>query len=334
MIARLERDRTLRFHLDGQTILAADYLEVRPDQRDRLRRLVEAGRVSLGPWYVLADELLAGDEPLVRNLQVGQRQAASLGGWLPVGYSPDAFGHPDTLPAILRGFGITDALLWRGVGGRRGEHRDLFDWTAPDGSSVLVHHLPPAGYELGAELPVERARLRARWDAVAGALAPRAVVPVLLVLNGADHHALQPDLRQAVRVLRRLEPDAEVEIATLDRYYALVRQELAAAGRAPRRVAGELRWSYGYTWTLQGVAATRTGLKQRIAEGAALLARWAEPQAALTSRPTEWRPVLGHAWRTHLANLSHDSLAGCVADTVARDLATRAGVAVEEAAGS
>jgi len=277
--------------------------------------------------------MLAGDEPLVRNLLTGQRQAAALGGWLPVGYSPDAFGHPDMLPAILRGFGISDALLWRGYGGRRGEGRDLFQWTAPDGSTVLVHHLPPAGYEFGAELPSGLAEMRSRWDAIAQVLAPRAVVPVLLVMNGADHHALQPDLERAVASLRRMIPDATVEVATLDGYFAAVRAALATSAKSPRRVAGELRWSYGYTWTLQGVTATRTALKQRIAEGASLLTRWAEPQVALGPRAAAFRPLLAQAWRTHLANLSHDTIAGSIVDAVAREAVSRADTVVEEARG-
>jgi alpha-mannosidase len=329
---RLSRDRRLTFHLDGQTALVEDYLAVRPEQRARVQRLVEAGRLTVGPWYVLADELLAGDEPLVRNLLIGQRQAAGLGAWLPVGYSPDAFGHPDMLPAILRGFGIADALLWRGYGGRRARC-DLVLWTAPDGSSVLVHHLPPAGYEYGAELPGGFADMRSRWRAVGDVLMRRAVVPVLLVMNGADHHGLQPDLQRAVRSLRRVVRDAQVGVATLDGYFAAARAALVTTGRAPRRVVGELRWSHGHTWTLQGVAATRTGLKQRIAEGAALLTRWAEPQAALGPRAAALRPLLGHAWRTHLANLSHDTLAGSVVDAVARDAATRAEAVVDEARG-
>jgi alpha-mannosidase len=333
VIDRLGRDRRLTFHLDGQTILLEDYLAVRPEQRGRVQRLVEAGRLTLGPWHVLADELLAGDEPLVRNLLLGQRQAAALGAWLPVGYSPDAFGHPEMLPAILRGFGIADALLWRGYGGRPGEGRDLFEWTAPDGSTVLVHHLPPAGYEFGAELPATVDGMRSRWQAMRDILDPRAVVPVLLVLNGADHHALQPDLDRAVRALRRVAPGATVEVATLDAYFAATRAALVRTGRQARRVSGELRWSYGYTWTLQGVAATRTALKQRIAEGAALLARWAEPQVALGPRAAALRPVLRQAWRTHLANLFHDTIAGSTVDAVAREAATRADAVVTEASG-
>jgi len=330
VVNRLARDRTLRFHLDGQAILADDYLDVRPGQRARLQALVASGRLSIGPWYVLADELLAGDEPLVRNLLVGRRRSAALGGWLPVGYSPDAFGHPGALPTILRGFGIGTAVVWRGHGGTGGPDRDLFRWRGPDGAEVLTHHLPPAGYEYGAELPTEAGAVRERWRRLAAVLEPRAAAPVLLVMNGADHHALQPDLGAAVRGLRRVAPGARVEVGGLDTYFDAVG---AATGARLPVVEGELRASGGHTWVLQGVAATRTALKQRIAEGAALLTRWAEPQAALAPDAVDRRPLLDHAWRTHLANLFHDVLAGSVSDPVAEDAAVRARQVAEEARG-
>lgn len=333
VLDRLARDRSLCFHLDGQVILADDYLDVRPERRDRLRRLVASGRLTVGPWYVLADELLAGDEPLVRNLLLGRHRSAALGGWLPVGYSPDAFGHPATLPSILRGFGIATALVWRGHGGGAEPDRDLFRWRAPDGAEVLTHHLPPAGYEYGAELPTAVGAIRGRWRTLAAVLEPRAATSVLLVMNGADHHALQPDLGLAARGLRRVVRDARVEVATLNTYFAAVREALHAGPTRPRVVRGELRAAGGHAWVLQGVAATRTTLKQRIAEGAALLTRWAEPQAALAGDGVDRRPLLEHAWRTHLANLSHDVLAGCVSDGVADAAAARARSAVEAARG-
>jgi len=327
-LEQLERDRTLTFHLDGQAILADDYLAVQPDARGRLTRLVAAGRLTIGPWYVLADELLAGDEALVRNLIEGQRRCADLGGWLPVGYSPDAFGHPDALPTILAGFGITTAVLWRGRGGARAE--DLFRWRGPDGSEVLVHHLPPAGYEYGAELPTDRAGAAKRWETLSAVLGSRAGVPVLLVLNGADHHALQPGLRRAVSALRSVS-GCDVRIGTLTDYFDAVARELARRNRPLRIERGELRSTSPHAWVLQGVAATRTPLKQRIAEGAALLTRWAEPQAALAAAAggRDRRPLLADCWRRHLANLSHDVLAGCVADEVAADVAVRSREVIE-----
>ena len=66
-----------------------------------LRRLNGAGRISVGPWYVLMDEFLVSGETMVRNLQLGLDRAASLGGAMEVGYLPDMFGHV-TVASIRR----------------------------------------------------------------------------------------------------------------------------------------------------------------------------------------------------------------------------------------
>jgi len=51
LLDTLEADPTFtHFHLDGQTILLEDYLEIRPRARPRLARLARAGRLSVGPW--------------------------------------------------------------------------------------------------------------------------------------------------------------------------------------------------------------------------------------------------------------------------------------------
>ena len=129
------------FMLDGQMIPIEDYLEIRPERRGDLERLVRAGRLSVGPWYVLADEYLVSPEALIRNLIVGIRQARSLGGAMLEGYVPDAFGHINQLPQILQGFGIGSAVFWRGVGDEGEELGNEFTWQAPDGTGVLAVHL-------------------------------------------------------------------------------------------------------------------------------------------------------------------------------------------------
>lgn len=326
----LERGMVDRFLLDGQCILMEDYLRVRPEQWEPVARLAHEGKLLLGPWYILADELLSTDETLVRNLLEGTKLASALGNWLSIGYSPDAFGHPAALPTILSGFGIEHGILWRGYGGESGQETDLFRWEGPDGASLLVHHLPPAGYEFGANLPVQRAELERRWKAIAEVLEPRAGRRPFLLLNGADHHQPQPELAGALRELRRIVPGSDFVVASPLDYFAA----LTGADEAPTE-SGELRFSYRYTWTLQGVHSTRAGLKGAIAEGARLLVRWAEPQAALAAATGggDRRPLLTEAWRCHLRNTFHDSFAGCTSDTVARDVATRARQATVQARG-
>src|SRR5213080_225834 len=152
LLERLHADPGYRsFLLDGQTVLLEDYLRARPE-----RAHVKTGRLQVGPWYVLADEQIPSGESLIRNLLLGAADAERLGGRLDVLYSPDAFGHPAVLPSLAREFGIKCGVLWRGLvggGGEPGQEHDFYRWSASDGRDVLVWHLPPQGYEIGATLP-------------------------------------------------------------------------------------------------------------------------------------------------------------------------------------
>lgn len=85
------------FHLDGQTIVLEDYLDIRPQNRDRLTRLIQEGRLLIGPWYVMPDEFLVSGESLVRNLQ-SIRPAGSGGSSAGSARSDGTGGHLPDLP--------------------------------------------------------------------------------------------------------------------------------------------------------------------------------------------------------------------------------------------
>src|SRR5687767_11231787 len=207
LLERLEAEPGFRsFLLDGQTVLVEDYLRVRPERRNRIVALVRSGRLQVGPWYVLADELIPSGESLVRNLLVGTADAERLGARLDVLYSPDAFGHPPALPSLAREFGIKFGVLWRGLGGEAGQDHDLFRWRGPDGRELLVWQLPPDGYEIGAALPGAGALLPDAWARVRAALVSRAVGKHVPVFVGADHHAPHPAIARLRDILADLEP--------------------------------------------------------------------------------------------------------------------------------
>ena len=139
VLDRMDRDDKFTFfHLDGQTIVLEDYLEVRPDQTERLRRRIGGGRLLVGPWYVMPDMFLVSGEALVRNLALGHRLAESFGGVMRAGYTPDPFGHVAQMPQILAGFGLDNVILWRGFGGPRAE----YIWEGHDGTRTLHLHFP------------------------------------------------------------------------------------------------------------------------------------------------------------------------------------------------
>jgi alpha-mannosidase len=175
LIDRMHADPTFRtFLLDGQAVLVEDYVSARPERESDVKTLVKSGRLQVGPWYVLADELIPSGESLIRNLLLGTGDAERLGGRLDVLYSPDAFGHPAVLPTLAREFGLKYGVLWRGLGGEPGQERDFFRWLGPDGREILLWHLPPDGYEIGAALPGAGARLPDIWTRVRATLVQRA----------------------------------------------------------------------------------------------------------------------------------------------------------------
>ena len=320
LVTALEGEPGFRsFLLDGQTVHLEDYLRFRPDRREAVRALVAGGRLQVGPWYVLADELIPSGESLVRNLLLGQRDAAALGGRSDVLYSPDAFGHPASWPALAAEFGIRHGVLWRGLDGIG--RTDLVRWRAPDGRDVLVYHLPADGYEIGAALGTDRDRLALQWAAIRDGLVERAGSSEVAVFVGADHHAAHPDPSRLRDLLAELEPEAAVRISRLDEFLAAAD---AAATKVPE-IGGELRWSYGYTWTLQGVHGTRAPLKRRNARTELALERFAEPLAALAARAggRNRAPLLAGAWRTLVRAHFHDSIGGCAHDAVARAMELR-----------
>ena len=313
------------FLLDGQAAVLDDYLAVRPERAADISNALRQGVLEAGPWYVLADSLIPSGEGLVRNLLAGRAALRALRASPPdVLYCPDSFGHPAALPAIAAGFGMPLVILWRGYGGRAHPRGDTARWTAPDDSVVVLYHLPPDGYEYGSHLPPEPDAMRARWHSMRSVLAPRSTTGLVLLTVGADHHAPQANLDLAIESLRGVAlPDA-IERSSLGRF------AVDLVERAPRDslpvVHGELRDSYGYTWTLQGTFSSRSSLKRRYALAERLLLRDVEPWAALARRRADGvdrRALLRNAWKPVLLSQPHDTLCGCSIDDVATAMSAR-----------
>lgn len=324
------------FLLDGQAIVLEDYLDVRPERAAELAALLQSGRLEAGPWYVLADELIPSGEALVRNLLVGRRtlrryRASSP----PVLYCPDSFGHPAALPMIAAGFGLPLIILWRGFGGRRWPNADAVVWRAPDGERVAVYHLPPNGYEYGSDLPADANRARERWTRMRSTYADRSAAEVVLVPNGADHHARQRHHREAIAAIAAAAAASGDAVrpsslgAFADDLLGRIR------GRDLPEIHGELRDSYGYTWTLQGTFGTRAAQKRRNARVERALLRDAEPWSALArlAGSKSRLSLLGAAWRTLLQAHPHDTLCGCSIDAVADAMDRRLDDALTQAIG-
>lgn len=316
LIGILESEPSYRFTLDGQAAAIEDYLEMRPEMRDRVVALVQSGQLSIGPFLILLDEFGCDGETIIRNLELGRAVSARLGRSMPVGYLPDMFGHAAQMPQILSGFGIRHSALWRGVPADVQEH--AFAWVAPNGDAVRCEYLFD-GYGNGLDmfaLPGQLPELAP--DYAARTASWYGDDPVLAML-GTDHSAPPEDLAELIRDYDAAGRVPQLSIATLDEHLARYETDATALAALPQ-VRGEMR-SHARGNLLPGVFSVRTNLKREMARSEQALT--AAERLDLMYGTRDHRSFFDTAWHRIVESTAHDSVTGCGIDATAEQVGTR-----------
>lgn len=316
------------FHLDAQTIVLEDYLEIRPYRRELLKKHITEGNIVVGPWYLQNDFYLTSGESTIRNLLTGIRIAEEFGACGKAGYAPDQFGNISQLPQILNQFGIDNFIFGRGYGAyRTGDDGKTtreqtpaeFIWEGPDGSRLLAVHMkywynnaqriysnPDAALDL---LKI----IEKSFDGVA-------VTPYLLLMNGVDHLEAQDDL---LRILNEIGPklpeNREIRQYHMDEFIDQVRDFCQNEKTELAVHHGELR--DGHDWELlKGTLSSRAYLKQLNCKAQTALEGGLEPLSSLyelaDATGSYDRDLLRHFWKQLMKNHPHDSICGCSRDEV------------------
>lgn len=129
------------FNFDSQTIFLGDYLELKPQNRERLAKLIKDKRLIVGPWYTLPEMNVIHGESIVRNLLLGKRMGDSFGNTCKVGYTPTSYGQVSQIAQIYNSFGIDGMIFYRGLHAVEAENEYLLE--APDGTRILGVRLSP-----------------------------------------------------------------------------------------------------------------------------------------------------------------------------------------------
>ncbi|MHA2143138.1 MAG: alpha-mannosidase [Candidatus Thorarchaeota archaeon] len=315
----LDRDPDFKtFTFDGQTVVIEDYLEMVPHQRERFTNLVKAGRIDIGPWYVLPDVFLVSGEALIRNLLMGRRIGAEFGGVINVGYIPDPFGHVSQIPMILSQFNYNSAIFARGTGNEIDELGAEFIWEASDGSEVLTHWLPYS-YGNAARLPEDIDDALGTLDDVVQKLKPWTRIGTVLLMNGSDHVLPQPQVPEVIRTYNE-KYDDKIIFGSLPMFIDRISEKKDSL----KRFRGEFRRSK-YENLLSGVYSTRIYLKQMNEYVQRLLERTVEPwcSVAYALGSPYPRDQITMAWKYLLRNHPHDDICGCSIDEVHDDMVQR-----------
>lgn len=134
----LESDPTYHsFTMDGHTIMIDDYLEMRPERTEQVKRLVSEGRLIIGPYYTLPEEYSIGHEAIVRNLLYGKKLMEKYGAKRgTVAYTPASWGQTGQYPQILCDFGLNKMMFYRGL-----SHHEApaeYIWEGVDGTQMYA----------------------------------------------------------------------------------------------------------------------------------------------------------------------------------------------------
>lgn len=147
MIRAFRDNEISYFFLDGQTVAIDEYLEIHPEDREKVENLIRNKKLVIGPFNSQLDCFITCGESVINNLKIGIENGDELGGAGRIAYLADPFGQSVDFPKIFNQMGIHEFVFTRGVNDNYGLDID-FEFKSNDGSTVLAHTLL-GGYGYG-----------------------------------------------------------------------------------------------------------------------------------------------------------------------------------------
>ena len=313
------------FTFDGQTVVLEDFLEIHPEKQEEIKKLVKAGRLSIGPWYILPDEFLVSGEALIRNLEIGHKIANGFGRVMKAGYIPDPFGHISQLPAIINGFGLNSVIFMRGGGRWLKKTGPIFKWYAADKKTWVYGIEQFRGYFNlmawggdkfnGLDVDLNKALEQVEKNIIEWKKTG-ARHKTILLNNGIDHFAAQEAVPLMIKHVNKNCSDIKLINADYEDYVKRIIKENIKL----YSYKGEMHT--GYKWhILSGTFSARMWLHQRNFEVQNFLEKTVEPYLARLS-VTGYKydeALLTTAWKHLLKCHPHDDICGCSVDATHED---------------
>ncbi len=316
----LENDPEFKyFMVDAQGSLLDDYIKWRPQDKERISKLVNEGRLVIGPWYTQTDQLVISGESIVRNMYYGMKRCESFGKYMNVGYVPDSFGQSGNMPQIYRQFGIEDTLFWRGVSDDMVKHTD-YNWRGDDGSVVFTTQIP-FGYYIGGNIPEAPEENDEFWkkeclEKAGGRSATRHIY----FPNGFDQAPVRTNLPQLVQERNEKDPENEYVISCIEDYIKDVKSENPEL----EEVQGELVIAK-HMRIHKSIFSSRSDLKVMNTQIQNYVTNVMEPLLTISYNLGNEYPheAVAEIWKLLFENAAHDSIGSCISDTANEDVYVR-----------
>lgn len=300
----LEQNKIPSFYFDGQVSALLDYLELRPENEEMVRKFISEKRLFIGPCFTLVDEFLTDRTAFEKNLEIGLKISRDFGCTDFIGYLADTFGHSKNIPPIFEKFGIDKCVVWRGCGDFPAE----FTFNGINTVNLV------RGYFMdifSAPMTIEQKAewLKGNLDKIAEKSGDYLLLPI-----GADHLGIEPDIADQIEQVNQLLDGYEIKLSNIFEYFELVKDNFK-----------EFEWNdelrdNSKTFILQGSYSARTKLKQYNVKCTYLLEQADKLQQKYGSK---YNSVIEYAYKLLLKNQAHDGICGCSTDLVHRENVTR-----------
>ncbi|WP_318378233.1 glycoside hydrolase family 38 C-terminal domain-containing protein [Enterobacter sp.] len=325
----LETDASFTsYTFDGLAIVLDDYLQVRPENEARLKALISARRLFVGPWYTQCDSLLIRTESLIRNLQYGIATAERFGHSMNVGYLPDIFGQHAYLPALFRDLGIDYCVLQRGIYTDQIQGDLNLNWRAPNQQTIATNYLY-YGYGPGKFLSTDKAYLEGRLLPILEQLAAMNTrTDKILLPCGGDQVLPNASFPATVRALNAQDLPWHFQMADYESYM----RDAWSESEFSHTLDGEL-FACQKSRIHRTCHSTRYDLKRQTWRTEQLLLDKLEPLTVIAQQlNVSWpAPLMDEMWKKVFSAQAHNGIEASNADAVNQNNMVRL-VSVERSA--
>ena len=263
-----------------------------------IKKRVQEGRWDLvGGWWVEPDVNMPSGEALARQGLYGQRTLQRLfGTTAKTGYNPDSFGHPGSLPQILKLQGMDNYVFMRPNGTEKTLDRSLFWWQGVDGTRVLTFRIPLAYDDPG--------DVRSHMEKEIALLNGQPVRDAMEFFGIGDHGGGPTKANMAsIRQIQHEAGAPHIFYSTPDRYFGEIHQTVA---NQLTTVEGDFQHHSVGCYT----AVSSIKKDNRMAEAALVTAEKVAAVGSIAWGANYPKDDLTEAWKKVLFLQFHDSLAG------------------------
>ncbi|AMV60683.1 glycosyl hydrolase, family 38 [Pediococcus damnosus] len=319
VLSELEKNKDANFCLDGQTSVVDEYVEIHPEAKERIKKLVAEGRLFVGPWYTQTDALIPDAESIVRNLVIGINDTKqNYGNPMMAGYLPDTFGFNAQMPTLLQQVGIDNFVFWRGTNFRLQMNSVYFKWHGLSDKEVYAANFP-FGY-FTAQITTESKRklkqfVKERYDPSAEFEATHHNNDEVLMPSGIDQMNIVKDMSETVSNLNKLSK-VETHISTYPDFIDKLRKRKDLPS-----YQGELRLPT-YSRVHRTIGSVRHRNKIQNFDLEQKILRRVEPLVVIAKKNgiDIGNGLLIKLWKKLLECQAHDTIGGSVSDNVAVDI--------------